>query len=132
MPMPFEFVIDKPPVSLQSSRDTLRQWRQDVRRAAAARWESELPHSGAVMATIIYFNGKQIDVDNIPKPILDALKGLVYPDDSAVTDVICRLRHLGDDLAIHNPTPVLVDALSSFAAFLYVRVEDAPGQEVVL
>ena len=115
----------------------MRQWRQDVRRAAAARWESELPHSGAVMATIIYFNGKQIDgkqidVDNIPKPILDALKGLVYPDDSAVTDVICRLRHLGDDLAIHNPTPVLVDALSSFAAFLYVRVEDAPGQEVVL
>ena len=132
MPIPFEFIVAKHPVSSQSGGAGRRQWQQEVRQRAAARWGAEPPYAGEVMVTIIYFNGKRIDVDNIPKVIVDALKGLVYPDDAAVTDVICRLRHLGADLVVHNPTPVLLNALSSYASFVYVRVDDSPGQEVVL
>ena len=37
----------------------------------------------AIVETITYFfDGAALDVDNIPKPILDALKGVVYFDDS--------------------------------------------------
>jgi Holliday junction resolvase RusA-like endonuclease len=35
-----------------------------------------------------------MDIDNIPKPISDALQGLVYLDDEQVTDVLCRKRNL--------------------------------------
>ena len=35
---------------------------------------------------------ESLDVDNIPKPILDALSGLVYADDRQITDLVCRKR----------------------------------------
>jgi crossover junction endodeoxyribonuclease RusA len=41
-----------------------------------------------------------MDIDNLPKPILDALKGLVYLDDTQITDVVCRKRNLHSDLRV--------------------------------
>jgi hypothetical protein len=40
----------------------------------------ELPATGQVMLTVTYFyeNESSMDIDNIPKPISDALKGLAY------------------------------------------------------
>ena len=35
---------------------------------------------------------------------LDALKGLVYSDDSEVSDLLCRKRDLNGDLRIQNPS----------------------------
>lgn len=56
-----------------------------------------------VMLSITYFfTDKQMDVDNIPKPISDALNGLAYFDDEQITDIICRKRYLGDDLRIET------------------------------
>ena len=53
--------------------------------------------------TITYFHGSDpLDVDNIPKPILDALKGLVYSDDSHVSDLLCRKRDLSKDRGFGN------------------------------
>ena len=44
-----------------------------------------------------FFDDTPFDVDNIPKPILDALKGLVFRDDSQVYDLLCRKRNFGID-----------------------------------
>ncbi len=84
------------------------------------------------MLTITYFHeGNSLDVDNIPKPILDALKDLVYSDDTQVTDLVCRKRNLNDDLRIVNSSSVLAEGFDRGNEFLYVVVEDAPDQEVI-
>jgi hypothetical protein len=59
-----------------------------------------------------------MDVDNLPKPISDALRGLVYLDDEQVTDVLCRKRNLNRDFRVENPSSVLADGLSRGNEFL--------------
>ena len=71
------------------------------------------------------------DVDNIPKPILDALKGLVYSDDSQVTDLLCRKRNLNDISQVESPSIILNKAFDRGDEFLHIVVEDAPIQEVI-
>ena len=55
--LPFEFIIDGPPVSQQARRrGRVRQWRDTVRRVAEQNWLSEeLPVTGPVMLTVTYF-----------------------------------------------------------------------------
>jgi crossover junction endodeoxyribonuclease RusA len=84
------------------------------------------------MLTITYFyDSLSADVDNIPKPILDALKGLVYLDDGQITDIICRKRSLNIDLRFENPTQVLAEGLNSGNEFLHILIEEAPDQGVI-
>jgi crossover junction endodeoxyribonuclease RusA len=131
--LPFEFVIDGPPVSQQTRRrERVRQWRDEVRRVAEQYWPAgELPVIGPIMLTITYFyDSISMDVDNLPKPISDALRGLVYLDDEQVTDVLCRKRNLNRDFRIENPSSVLADGLSRGNEFLYIVVAEAPDQEV--
>jgi len=84
------------------------------------------------MLTIIYFyDAVEVDVDNILKPILDALKGLLYMDDNQIADILCRKRNLNSNLRIENPSSMLVDRFSRGKEFLYIVVEQAPDQEVI-
>ena len=77
-----------------------------------------------------YFKGESLDVDNMPKPILDALKGLVYADDDQVTDLVCRKRDRDRDLQFENPSSVLVETLGRSEQFLHITVANAPSLEV--
>ena len=130
--MPFEFVIDGPPVSHQTRRRSrVREWTRKVQNVAESRWDTEPPVVGEVMVIITYlYNGTSMDVDNLPKPILDALKGLVYSDDGQVSDLLCRKRDLNGDLRIQNPSSVLLETLRYSEQFLHIAVNDAPSQEV--
>lgn len=84
------------------------------------------------MLTITYFYEESgMDVDNIPKPIADALKGLVYVDDAQINDVLCRRRDLSAGLRIVNPSPTLAAGLNLGAEFLHIRVDPAPDQEMI-
>ena len=92
MALPFEFALEGSPVSQQTRRRALlRQWTQNVRNAAERHWDGGAPgRRGDIAARIVYiFDGDPLDVDNIPKPVLDALKGLVYLDHNQVIDLIC-------------------------------------------
>lgn len=92
----------------------------------------DLPVTEQVMITITYFYEEVfLDVDNIPKLILDAMKDLVYVDDNQVTDLVCRKRNLNGDLRIESPSSVLAEGFGRGNEFLYVVVEDAPDQEVI-
>ena len=52
-----------------------------------SRWATEPPFDGQVMVDITYlYEGSSLDVDNVPKPILDALKGLVYSEMTIMRD----------------------------------------------
>jgi Holliday junction resolvase RusA-like endonuclease len=78
----FEFVIDGPPVSQQARRrEKVHQWREEVRKVAAQHWPAgELPvaESRIMLSMTYFYDTVSIDVDNIPKPISDALKGLTF------------------------------------------------------
>ena len=83
------------------------------------------------MVVITYFfKGEALDVDNMPKPILDALNGLVYADDSQITDLVCRKRDRNRDLQFENPSSVLVETLGRSEQFLYITVANARSLEV--
>lgn len=132
--LPFEFVIDGPPVSQQARRrERVREWRDRVRAIAEKKWpRGELPLTEPIMLTITYFYDKvAMDVDNIPKPISDAMKGLVYFDDDQMADILCRKRDLNSVLRVDNPSEILAEGFNRNKEFLYIVVDAAPNQEVI-
>ena len=132
--IPLELIVEGVPVSQQTRnrKNRLKKWRQDVCSAARRLWDEEPSTTGALMVTITYvYDEVRLDVDNIPKPILDALKGLVFSDDDQITDMLCRKRYLNADLQIHRFSPVLNDALAKSTPFVHIIVDHAPDQEVI-
>jgi len=130
--LPFEFVIDGPPVSQQARRRArLREWISKVANEAKSHWpEDKLPVADPVMVKITYFyEDTPVDVDNISKPILDALKGMVFKDDSQVTDLLCRKRSLKDTI-FEISSDISLNLLIRENEFLLIVVQDAPDQEV--
>ena len=131
--IPFELTVYGIPVSQQTrKRCRLKEWRQDVCSAAKREWTEEPSDFGPLMVTITYVYDEVIlDVDNIPKPILDALKQVVFSDDSQVTDMLCRKRDLNADLQVQAFSPVLSEALARSAPFVHIIVDHAPDQGVI-
>ena len=130
--LPFEFVIYRSPVSQQARRrELVRQWTQEVRNAAAALWRGQPTVDGTLAVSVTYlFDRAELDVDNIPKPILDALKGLIYADDATVTDLTCRKRNLKDDPQISNASSILRQSLNRNVEFVHIFIDDATIREV--
>ena len=133
--LPFEFVIDGPPVSQQTRRaEKRRDWISKVENEAKSHWpEDELPVVDSIMVKITYFYEEnvspKIDVDNMSKPILDALKGVVFTDDSQVTDLLCRKRK-SENIRVEISSDILLNQLDQGNEFLFIVVQDAPDQEV--
>ena len=128
-----EFVLPRGPVSQQARRqERLRDWKRFV--GEHARMAIEEPHVLAttpVAVRLLYlYDETAVDVDNILKPILDALVGVVLEDDAVVTDVEIRRRRLGVTFAVNTVSPVLVAGFALGHEFLYVALSDAPSQDV--
>ena len=105
-------------------------WKTTVRNAAEVFWNNrQHPTAESLQFNIAYFYDIVAigDVDNIIKPIQDALVGLVYDDDSQITDVICRKRASNLRFVFHEMSDVLMDALTLYDEFLYITVSDAPN-----
>lgn len=123
----FEFVRLGVPCSVQTkNKSRVENYRRDVRRAAVARWPGNSPPvivSVSVMLTHFYIEDT-MDVDNIIKPVLDQLKGLVYADDKQVVMVTCqKINVLSTEAVITNTSSVLASALRSRSDFLHVLVQ---------
>jgi crossover junction endodeoxyribonuclease RusA len=132
--LPFEFVIEGPPVSQQTRRRARRRaWIEEIRQAVIDRWpRDEPPALGSIRVSVTYvFAGAAVDLDNLAKPVLDALKGLVYQDDGQVTDIAMRKRDGAANLRISIPSSVLLGAFSRGQEFLHVVVDEAPDQELI-
>jgi crossover junction endodeoxyribonuclease RusA len=132
--MKFEFIVDGPPVSQQARRrERLRAWKVTVREEAEKYWSSEWKVDiGPIMLQITYFyDSVAMDVDNIVKPIQDALIGLTYIDDTQVTDVLVRKRDLSGNFKIKYMTPILAEGFARGNEFLHIIVINNPEQEVL-
>ena len=107
-------------------------WMQDVSSVATREWNEEPLSAGALMVMITYvYDEDSLDVDNIPKPILDALKRLVFSDDDQITDLLCRKRELQADLQVQRFSPVLSEALAGSTPFIHIIVDHAPDQGMI-
>ncbi len=132
-PKPFAFVVEGPAVS-QQARDTERRnrWKEQVNKAASQKWNADpLPTSSPIAVTITYFTkrdpGEARDVDNLAKPILDAMKGIVYCDDEQVSDLICRIRGLETKLRKVSQLADLPKNLDESRPVVHVCVDPAPA-----
>lgn len=132
-PLPFEFVVVGPPLSLQvKRRDRLEQWQAQIRRAALERWPSHaLPVSTAVELSIVYYYDQVtiLDTDNIIQPIQEALTGLVYTHNRCVSDIVSRGREISRGFQIRGVTPALAEGICSDQEFLQIKVASAPKLE---
>lgn len=92
----------------------------------------EPPALGPIRVVITHvFAGASSDLDNLAKPVLDALQGLAYEDDGQVTDIVMKKRDLARNLRLEALIPLLLNALGRGEEFLHVLVEEAPDQEIV-
>jgi crossover junction endodeoxyribonuclease RusA len=124
-----EFVVLGTPVSQQARRrERIRAWQQEIASAAARKLPSDAPWKAALLVEIAYYyTTTPIDIDNLAKPVLDALKGKrnLMEDDRHVEALSVRrvaLGRLGGSLRIQVVTPALREGLASRGDFLHVVV----------
>jgi crossover junction endodeoxyribonuclease RusA len=130
MAMHLEFVVLGPPISNQQNtpkgKASLAAWQATIAGAAGPLWPNPLL-TGHLKATIINFyagNKPSVDVDNMPKPILDAMQQIVYDDDRQIIQAEITHAKVSAAFSIAGVSPVLVTALQVGQAFVYVRIED--------
>jgi crossover junction endodeoxyribonuclease RusA len=127
--LPFEFVIPHRPVSQQARRQSrLREWKEFVARQArvAMSGPQSLATEPVALRLLYLYDEAALDVDNILKPIQDALVGILLTDDSVITDVEIRRRWRGTTFTLNAVTPVLAAGLALGREFVYVMLSDAP------
>lgn len=127
---PLEFSLAATPISQQASAKSKLRWseqikkvaREAVSRSVELSWLDERPLS----VSIFYFAPAPIegDIDNIVKPILDALKGVTYMDDNVVERIISQKFEPDMDWSIEQPSSHLATALDTDFPVLYVRIDD--------
>lgn len=127
---PLDFVVQGFPRTSQTKSSKSRQvWREAIRVAAAAAQPSGADLlQGELSAQIVYFytDSTSLDVDNIIKPILDALTGLVFEDDSTIFQVTCRKTLQADGLIVRDAPSSLIRGLEAGRDFVYVRIGAGP------
>lgn len=133
--LPVDFVVLGVPVSHQTrNRQRLKGWRAKVAAQATAMMGSTAPALDDVEVTIVYYHGGDDppDVDNVIKPIQDALCGTVISDDAQVQDVRSARRSLDSAFKVAGMSRALADGFVAGSDFVHVRVSAAPAQEELL
>jgi len=84
-------IVRKGPSSYQIVSGHVQRWMREIREAAKKVAPDKLL-SGALEVRIrLSVKGRRGDLDNYAKPILDALEGIVFANDSQVTRLLVEL-----------------------------------------
>jgi crossover junction endodeoxyribonuclease RusA len=132
--IPFEFIIEGPPVSLQTrNRARLQQWKTDVATEARRNWPAgDLATADKVKFSVTYYHENDSpDVDNIIKPIQDALVGIVYVDDNQVHETRSRRRDINSAFRIRGASPIVVQGFLTGRDFLHIKVEEYQQPQII-
>ena len=130
-----EFVVPERPLSVQARQhDLLHAWRQLIVLHALHRWTGKPLASGEVHLTIVFLCDPTapIDVDNVVKPIQDALLNVAYTNDVLVTDVDSHRRYVGDLVDITGCSRMLIQMINKDTEAVYVRLQEADELGVYL
>lgn len=124
--LPFEFIVEGPPVSLQTkNRARLQAWKTKVSTAAAnALANGTIAITDEVTFKVTYYyESDSPDADNIIKPMQDALVGVVYEDDEQVVETSARKRNINGAYKIKGASPVIIEGFLNGVDFLHIKVE---------
>jgi crossover junction endodeoxyribonuclease RusA len=128
-----EFVVPGVPISAQSkNRERLRHWQDLVIQAASHVWTTEpLDHEVAVIL-VLYGRRYHLDIDNMTKPILDALNGLIWKDDRQVMQALPARRDLFERYQVAGMSETLFKGFATKDTFLHVQVRTPPDRGIPL
>ncbi|HXZ02184.1 MAG TPA: RusA family crossover junction endodeoxyribonuclease [Stellaceae bacterium] len=129
--MVFEFAVSGVPRTAGAL--SVGKWQSSIRAAADAVWPYLQPAIETdISITIVYFHfgDTSIDVDNMSKPILDALKPTYIRDDRFVAQLVARRTRLAPGLILTSPGTVLLGAIDAAKEkgtdFVYIKISDPP------
>ncbi len=125
------------PRSLQGSSAGIKEWQAAVREAAVAAISDEgrldfVDVSARILHFCFEWGHTSGDLDNIAKPILDAIAGVVFFNDNQVTQLLLRrtdLQRHGITM-IEGATPLLAGRIekaieaAAGGGFVYVAVDE--------
>ena len=120
----FEICVTGPPVSAQShNRDMLKAWRAAVASVARNAWPvtaAPVRHPLTVMVSE-FSEAAAMDRDNMVKPILDSLQGIVYENDRQVLRVDIEWADIDGEFTVRYMSPSVALALSAGDEFIWIR-----------
>jgi crossover junction endodeoxyribonuclease RusA len=128
-PLPWDFAVTGTPVSHQASSASRARWKAAVAAAARAAWPAGEPPLGGklqIRVTCFHDSAAPLDVDNMLKPIQDALTGIAYADDRQLTDTHGALRDLNAQYWLRGITPALAEGFLADAPFVHVQLSEPP------
>ncbi|MGI4742393.1 MAG: RusA family crossover junction endodeoxyribonuclease [Janthinobacterium lividum] len=123
---PIEFTFEGPPLSLQSKKSSRkRAYKEMVEKAARAALPDDFLISSDKLEIKItyYFEGEAPDVDNIIKPIQDALIGVIYIDDKQIADTRSRQKDINGSYKIRNSSACLLQAFGCGKDFIHIKID---------
>lgn len=124
----FEFLVEGPAVSLKAKKSNAKRyqkWIRTIRFAAQKEWPSDKKPTNSERVTVHivnYYTLSPPDVDNIIKPILDALETVAYNDDQQVHRVASEKFDLRNVSRIKNPSALLAEGLEKYTELLHIVV----------
>ena len=132
-----EFVVIGEPVSLNAAKGKGQSkkknvWKEKVRNAAKGVWPSR-PVADLVSVSMLYGYGTiKRDVDNVPKFVLDALKGVTIKDDDQIEKLKVERVSITEPDRIQNATSTMAVGFSSGKDFIYVPVRKYSGDQGIV
>jgi crossover junction endodeoxyribonuclease RusA len=132
--MLFEMLIPRRPVSCQTkNRDNLQAWKDFVYARARQVWRGTPCTTEGICLTLVYLcDESPADIDNIIKPIQDALIGVVFADDFLITDVDSHRRFLSSGIDITKLPSLLNEGVVSGMECVYVRISRSKDLELYI
>lgn len=133
--LPFELIIFGTPLSVQTRRrSNLRAWKENVSRQAKSQWPSREPplNEDLKVTYVYYYSDSSPDVDNLFKPIQDALESIIFCDDALVTDAISSKRDLKGSYKVMGMSSILAKGFISGKDFVHIKIEAAPDHQELI
>jgi crossover junction endodeoxyribonuclease RusA len=125
IPFPFEFIVSGTAVSAQARSEALKEWKSRIKDSAS----KNLPHGhfatqDSLGVTIFYFLEEEMqgDIDNIIKPILDALCKHVYMDDHQIERIFIARFEPEKIIKFDSPSIILDKAIEMDKPNLYIKI----------
>jgi len=134
----FDYLVYGRPISMQlisrgsgkkpKKAAALPAWRDTIRDAAREAWDAYSKEFFIDPLRLDVFwiydegNANDPDLDNIVKPFIDSLEGLLFELDSAIREMHLFKFSLREDKLIGVNADKLIEAFASNREFIYVRV----------
>jgi hypothetical protein len=136
--MLFAIALVRTPKSLQA--DGVQKYKEAIKKAASTKFPVGATDREWLYVRIIFFTWKKRgpDIDNIIKPIVDALKGVVYRDDKQISQCVStridlvQPYNVSSDNISSDLYQELIDMINAKRGdVLYIEVDTSSSQRAM-